>query len=769
MSMINFKRIMQPSVTQNDKNRSYTLPSFSRNEAKNLLSEELAGGGVFGIEAHRSPIDESFTFFSPPQYKTNWTVSERDSIFSTLPDKSNDTTYVQLFTSKSSLYPIEMNETKSFWEMVCSVCPKHITVMYQLVLAIRQDNWKERLQEQYDDYLNGIEQPSNKKVFRKLQRNINEKLDGILQWEYKNPPISELDRKLKENGFRHNIRLIFYGGTKKERNIVVEQISQKLEDSAYTNGWSVNNYFILGDVIQNIKNRKLDNQGKQQVLSVSEILPFLMSDHVVHIEQPSAQLVKSTRRSKMISNPFELLPMGDELKEVNGKHIAEKFIYALKELKGIKSEMVAKRVQSGSTLVKVTFNLPKGLKLSELNKKSVTEDLQTFMGVKNLRISQGAEVGEIDVWLPLEERQNAFLRNYVDTPLFRDFAKDNPLPYLVGIDEIGNPIFQCLNKNRHLLVAGTTGSGKSVWVNQMILTLLLMRKPEELLFYMVDVKQVELKIYEKFPHIQSVITDADESIALLKQLIKEMNRRYTLFKEAEVKNIGLFNKKHQDKSLPYIVCVIDEYAELALRNDEVHDLVQSLTQLSRAAGIHLVICTQRPSVDVITGTIKSNLPSKIGFRCSNDTSYRTFLNTKPPFELLGDGDGTMSFEGQREEHMRFQGCLIVDDPKNEGFESDLINKISESMDDDKMDVELPEVLEEEEETELDKLRKLITETGETRVSHLQKLMKININRLNELMKELCDENFLEKGESRQQGYKLSQSAPKEREIIKWTL
>jgi S-DNA-T family DNA segregation ATPase FtsK/SpoIIIE len=227
------------------------------------------------------------------------------------------------------------------------------------------------------------------------------------------------------------------------------------------------------------------------------------------------------------------------------------------------------------------------------------------------------------------------------------------------------------------------------------------------------------------------------------------------------------NRKHPDKLLPYIVCVIDEYAELAIRNDEVHELVQSLTQLSRASGIHLVIATQRPSVDVIPSVIKSNLPSKIGFRCSNHHSYRTFLNSKPPYELLGDGDGTMSFEGQMTEHVRFQGCLIVDDPNKEDLESQLINKIAESMDDDKLDVELPEVLEEEEEveeTELERLKRIIATTGECRVSQLRGILKVNINRLNDLMKELVDEEFLEKPETKQSGYKLIAN---EDELQKW--
>lgn len=753
--MINFKRIVQPSIVQNNKDISYTLSSLSRNDVKSLLSERLAGGGVFGIEAHKTSNKETFTFFSPPHYKTNWSVGKRDSIFSTLHEDIKNTTFIQLFTTKPAFFPVEMNETKSFWKQVTSLCPKQISVAYQLLLAFRQDNWKDRLQEQYNDYLDGIEQPSDNKFLRRMQRNINNKLDDLLKWEYKHSSIPELDRKLKENGFRYSIRLAFYGGTKHERNKAINELKKNIENTSYTNSWGITNHFISGDIIESIRDRKLDNLGKNQVLSVSELLPFIMSEQVLHIEQPLTQSIVTNKRNKPINNPFALLPKGDSIKEFNGKQIAERFIHALKEIKGIRGEMVAKRTQSGSTLVRVTFDLPKGLRLSEINKKSVIEDLQTHMGMKNLQISQGKEVGEIDVIFPLDERQKAFLRNYVDTPEFQEFTKNNPLPYLVGIDSIGNPIYQCLNKNRHLLIAGTTGSGKSVWVNQMILTLLLSRKPEELLFYMIDVKQVELPIYEKFPHVQSVITDAEESINLLKQLIKEMNRRYRMFREAEVKNIGLYNKKNPSNTLPYIVCVIDEYAELSGRNNDVHDLIQSLTQLSRASGIHLVICTQRPSVDVITGTIKSNLPSKIGFRCSNDHSYRTFLNSKPPYELLGNGDGTMSFEGQMEEHIRFQGCLIIDDPHNDDLESELIRKIAEEMEDNKQVVELPEVLEdEEEESELDKLRRLIKETGECRISVLREEMKININRLSELMKILVDEGLLEKGESRQQGYKL---------------
>lgn len=746
--MMNFKRLVQPSVTRNDKNVSYSLPSFQRNDAKNLLSQELAGGGVFGIEAYRTSFRENLVFFSPPHYKTNWAIGKRDDVFSELSDKPKNATYIQLYTEKASIFPIGMDETNSFWDVIQNSVPKHISVMYQLLLAYRHDNWQERLQEQYDDYLNGIEQPSDMRMFRKFQRNFNEKLDGILKWEYKHTPIEEVDRKLKENGFRYNIRLALYNGTKNERNKAVQKLKEKLAETSYTNNWCINTPFILGDVIQNIKDRKLDNIGKNQVLSVSEILPFMMSDGVVHIEQPSLQLVKPRSVSKVHDNPFELLPMGDGLKEVNGKQIAEKFIHALKELKDIKGEMVAKHVQSGATLIKTVFDLPKELKFSELTKKNVIDDLQMSMGMKGLNIEQGDNEGEFNVVFPASERQNVFLRNYIDTDEFRQFAKDNPLPFCAGTDEVGNPIFRDLTLAKHLLIAAQTGGGKSTFVNSLILTLLLTKTPEELQFYMVDIKRVELSVYRDFPQVAKVVTDVDESIYLFKQVISEMRRRYELFEKAEVRDIKSYNNKFEGDKLPYIVICIDEYAELSGRNTDIHDYVQTLTQLSRASGITLILVTQDPRKEVLPPIIRSNMPSKIAFRCSNEHSYLTFLSKKPP-RLYGNGDGVLCFDSQMEMFIRFQGCLIT-----EGDEIALIKKIAESMREDKIKMELPEVEEVEEVTDLDRLKKIIATTGETRISQLRNELKININKLNDLMKELCAEGWMEAPESRQSGYRL---------------
>lgn len=757
---MSLKRLINPSITSNEKYSNYNISSLSKNTVKEMLSNSFIDG-VFGIEAFRISNRESFTFFSPPNYKVDWDKADDDSPQYKFNQKNENMTCCELYTTKSSLFPVEMNSDYSFWKIIYSVCPSHINLMYQILLVYRQDNWKVRLQDQYEDYLNGVQNPSNYGFLRKIQRGINNKLDNLLRWENKHSEIEEIEKKLEDNGYRFNVRFVMSGGNKKEHSKLIQIIEKNINKYSYTNRWSISTDTPL-ELIDNILKRRLDYNSKHSVLSTSELLPFVVINEELKLEKLNSvehPLVNTSTNNSLI----KLLPLGDSLSEVNGKQIAEKFITALKEVKKFNKEIKLKQSRTGSTLMKFTFELPNEQRFSELNKDNVVKDIQIKMGVKNLQLKQGDGVREIDVLLPLEKRQKVLLRNYIDTDEFRQYSKENPLPFLVGVNEVGEPIYSCISKIKHLLVAGTTGSGKSVWLNQLILTLLTTKNPSDVQFYMIDIKQVELTVFEDFPHVQSVVTDANEGILLLNQLINEMNRRYELFKKSNVKNISLYNKKTNNR-LPYLICVIDEYGELSIRDSKVHDHVTSLTQLARAAGIHLIIATQRPSVDVIPSLIKSNLPSKIGFYCTNTRTYLTFLNTKPPYELLGNGDGTMCFEGQMEEHVRFQGCLIVDDPNDEGLESKLIRRIASKITQKKVNIDLPIVEEVVEESELDRLKKIIANTGETRVSPLRNIMKININKLNDLMKELVEEEWLEAPKTKQSGYKLIVS---EEEKVKW--
>lgn len=754
-------RLINPSVIKNDKYVDYFISSLTIDQSKEIISSFI--DGVFGVEVLRIFNQQSITFFSQPNYECKLTTINNNSA-QYLNSNSENTTFAQLYLSKPSMFPIEMNSSTTFFELINSIIPSHINYKYQLLLVYRQDNWRDKIVEQYNDYLNGVQNPSDNGLFRKIQRNVTEKMDALLKWEQNHSEIKEVRQKLEENGFRFNIRSALIGGNKLEREYSILKIKDAVNNYSYTNEWLVDYKIDFKYGSEMFNKRILDYQSKNHTLSESEILPFFVFENKMQVNENISQIDKEVEAIKSESNNLiKLLPKGSGIKQFDGSGLADKFITALKELKQFRGNMEMIKCQSGSTSMKITFKIPKQLKFSEINKSNVISDIKIRMGIKHLQIKQGVDVGEIDIVLPLEKRQKVFLGDYIDNEEFKEYANNHPLPFLVGVDEVSSPIYSCISKIKHLLVAGSTGSGKSVWLNQLILTLLMIKNQSELQMIMIDIKQTELVLFEKFPHVQSVITDADKAISILKQLINEMNRRYELFKNAEVKNIGLYNKKSKNK-LPYILCIIDEYAELTSRNNDIHSYIQSLTQLSRACGIHLIIATQRPSVDLINGTIKANLPSKIGFRCANKRSYLTFLNSSPKFELLGNGDGVMDFEGQSDEHVRFQGCLIVDDPYDENLESKLTNRIAESIKGEGVNMKLPEVEESEEESDLGRLKRVITATGETRVSPLRNMMKININKLNDLMRDLVEEGWLESPKTKQSGYRLVVS---EDEIMKW--
>ena len=204
----------------------------------------------------------------------------------------------------------------------------------------------------------------------------------------------------------------------------------------------------------------------------------------------------------------------------------------------------------------------------------------------------------------------------------------------------GEPVMKDLAKMPHLLVAGTTGSGKSVGLNSFILSLINKKTPDELKIVLIDPKRIEFSMYNKQKYMACpVITEMSEASTCLARLVSLMNERYTEFEKEMVRNIGEYLAK--GKKMPYVVCIIDEFADLILSDKTVEKQVQMLAQKSRAAGIHLVIATQRPSVDVITGTIKANLPTRLSYKVSSPADSMTILNTTGAEDLLGRGDSLL--------------------------------------------------------------------------------------------------------------------------------
>ena len=243
----------------------------------------------------------------------------------------------------------------------------------------------------------------------------------------------------------------------------------------------------------------------------------------------------------------------------------------------------------------------------------------------------------IVIELPNSYRENVYLREIIDHSTFS--KKEIKLPIALGKNISGAPITSDLSSMPHLLIAGTTGSGKSVCINTIILSLLYKHGPDKCKFILIDPKMLELSTYEGIPHLLCpVITEAKRATSVLGWVVKEMESRYRLMTRVGVKNIDGYNSKHK-LSMPYIVVIVDEMSDLMLvAGKEIEGYIQKLSQMARAAGIHIIMATQRPSVDVITGTIKANFPTRISFQVTSKIDSRTILGEQGAEQLLGKGD-----------------------------------------------------------------------------------------------------------------------------------
>jgi S-DNA-T family DNA segregation ATPase FtsK/SpoIIIE len=316
-------------------------------------------------------------------------------------------------------------------------------------------------------------------------------------------------------------------------------------------------------------------------------------------------------------------------------------------------------------------------------------------------------------------------------------------------------VFECLSNLVGLLIAGQAGGGKSVWMNQAILTMLMSMSPKELKMLLIDPKQVEFEQFSDFPHVEKVETDAEKANDLLEKLILTMEERYELFSRGKVKKIKEYNEKFKDKPVPYIVVFIDEFADLRMTNESVVQTVAMLGQKGRGAGIHLVVATQRPDAKIIDGFIKDNLPSKISFRLGSNKSYTTIFGSGIPFQLLGKGHGAMKIEGQLKEFEQFQSAAIsLDNKEEEKTYQRIISYINKNGYVKTTHSSITEEVEQPTEQDpLSKLKSIIANTGNTRSRFLRDEMGIKQNVLTELLKQLVDEGWLNKLEGNK-GYEL---------------
>lgn len=407
---------------------------------------------------------------------------------------------------------------------------------------------------------------------------------------------------------------------------------------------------------------------------------------------------------------------------------------------GVKAKVT--QVHLGPAVTKYEVHPDVGVKVSKI--VSLSDDLALALAAKDIRIEAPIPgKSAIGIEVPNSEVAMVSLREVLESK--QNDKPDSKLMIGLGRDITGEAVLAELNKMPHLLVAGATGSGKSVCINGIITSILMRAKPHEVKLMMIDPKMVELNVYNGIPHLLApVVTNAKKASQALQKVVSEMERRYELFSHTGTRNIEGYNeymKKHNAESgaeqplLPYIVVIVDELADLMMvASSDVEDAITRLAQMARAAGIHLIIATQRPSVDVITGVIKANIPSRIAFAVSSATDSRTILDMGGAEKLLGRGDMLFLPVGASKP-IRVQGAFLSDDEVEEIVDF-VIDQQKAQYQEEMIPDDLPETTSEVEDELYNEAVELILEMQTASVSMLQRRFRIGYTRAARLIDEM---------------------------------
>lgn len=410
----------------------------------------------------------------------------------------------------------------------------------------------------------------------------------------------------------------------------------------------------------------------------------------------------------------------------------------------------------GPTITKYELKLEIGTRVNKI--LQLQDDIKLALATADIRI-EAPIPGKpyVGIEVPNQSAAMVGFKDVLKSLLSNSKYQHNPLVVSLGKDVSGKPVFAQLDKMPHLLIAGATGSGKSVCVNTIISSILMRAKPDEVKLILVDPKKVELSIYNGIPHLLApVVTDPKKAAAVLREVVAEMERRYDLFASVNARNIQgynefakTYNEDHTDEPkeiLPYHVIILDEVADLMMvASKDVEDCIMRISQMARAAGIHLIVATQRPSTDIITGVIKANIPSRIAFAVSSSIDSRTILDTSGAEKLLGKGDMLFSPMGSSSP-MRVQGCFVSDEEvsaivhyvssqQEVVYEDKYVNvkSISSTQGSDDFD---------EEDEEYEKCREFVIQAQKASTSLLQRKFRIGYNKAARIIDRLEEEGVI---------------------------
>tara|TARA_A100001035_G_scaffold210553_1_gene170409 strand:- start:1117 stop:3204 length:2088 start_codon:yes stop_codon:yes gene_type:complete len=492
----------------------------------------------------------------------------------------------------------------------------------------------------------------------------------------------------------------------------------KRENTTYTDKNEIITEYIPQDQIKNL---------------IQEDLPFIKADKL-----------KNNEKLKFNLPTFELLkiPSIKERKTKKDENQNPEFLERILKDFGVNGNI--KKISHGPVVTLNEFEPAAGVKVSKII--NLSDDIARNTSSESARISTIPGSNTVGIELPNITRENVYLSEILNSKEFK--KKEIKLPIALGKNISGDPLVTDLASMPHLLIAGTTGSGKSVCINTIILSLLFRHTPDKCKFILIDPKMLELSTYEGIPHLLCpVITEAKRAASVLGWVVKEMESRYRLMTKEGVRNIDSYNSKHK-LAMPYIVVVVDEMSDLMLvAGKEIENYIQKLSQMARAAGIHIIMATQRPSVDVITGTIKANFPTRISFQVTSKIDSRTILGEQGAEQLLGKGD--MLYMSSANRILRIHAPFVSDNEieKINNFlrsqeEPDYVDEILNFADE--KEIEYGAKNNGDKDELYEKAVEIIKTEGKASTSFLQRKLQIGYNRAARIIDMMEEEGLVSK-------------------------
>ncbi|AWK51382.1 cell division protein FtsK [Clostridium beijerinckii] len=591
-------------------------------------------------------------------------------------------------------------------------------------LGIKAYNKGEKIRNNRNKKMKEREKNSEKKT-RENFINIVEKDES----EEKN----KIEKEAFLSGVNKKIKILDFMKDSNEEEETLPQLKAEISSDI-----QIDNFLEKTGQNHTRKKENLDNEVKDVV---NKEIQEHMSEHkeVKEYKHPAIELLKLNANTKLNStDKKELIENANKLEEILSNF-------------GVDAKVT--QVTKGPSVTRFELQPSPGVKVSKI--VNLSDDIALGLAASGIRIEAPIPgKAAVGIEVPNGKQTPVFLREVLENDEFINSKKK--LAFALGKDISGKCVVGDLSKMPHTLIAGATGSGKSVCINSLIISLLYKYNPDEVKLLMVDPKVVELNVYNGIPHLLiPVVTDPKKAAAALNWAVNEMTNRYKLFADCGVRNMEsyneLFNKGIIEQKIPYIVIIVDELADLMMVcPNDVEDYIGRLAQMARAAGMHLVIATQRPSVDVITGVIKANIPSRISFAVSSQIDSRTILDGSGAEKLLGKGD-MLYYPVGESKPLRVQGCFISEEEveqvvsfiKSEqgdsNYEEDIIDHINSATDskssesgqnNDDVDELLNEVI------------NAVIEYGQASTSFIQRKFRIGFNRASRIMDQLEERGII---------------------------